>query len=152
MQFTIVPATAEHCEQLAPRLRALDVCDVIDRMGITPVQLLQKSIAISSHSWCWLADGKPVCMFGFRTDNIMAASATPWLLASNEIERVHRAFWLQSKDFIAYARSRFARITGQVDVRNTRSITWLRRLGFTVHADATVTDNGLRFHLFEMEN
>lgn len=152
MKVIIVPATIEHCERLAPKLRPIDVCDVVQLLNITAADLLRKSIELSSHAWVWLVDGEPVCMFGIKTNNLLAGTVTPWLLASDEIAARRRIFWKGSQQFIAVLRENFALLQGFVDAQNTVSMAWLRRLGFTISPHATIAENGQRFHYFELGN
>lgn len=147
-EIEIVPAEKSHIRSIARRMRKADRDEVWAGSRKTPAQALAFSLRKSSIAWTVIIDGRPEIMFGVGDLNILAGIGSPWLLGTNAIEKHSRAFWRRSPEFRDQLLSRYLVLRNLVDARNTVSIRWLRRLGFTLMDPINV--RGHKFHLFEL--
>lgn len=67
-------------------------------------------------------------------DNI----GSPWLLGSSVMFRRPGALTRIGRRYVAFMHTIYPELRNVVDHRNTVSIAWLQRLGFTVHIDEPV--------------
>jgi RimJ/RimL family protein N-acetyltransferase len=131
----VIPATYQHVEDLAPRMRLRDKEEVLASGGFEPHAALLQSLAYSDPDLCWTAvrtdTNTPVSMFGaaplIRGFTGMGAI---WLLSSEEINQFHRPAWVLSMRHLALMHERYPVLTNYVDLRNAVSLNWLEKLGF----------------------
>lgn len=147
--YEIVPATEAHAVALAPLMRNKDALEC-EAYGHTTLSALRHSLGLSIEAFTGLVDGKPVCMFGYTTECLMADSAQPWLLGTDEMARHALAFLRRNRPYIADLRKRFNKLDGWVYDQNHSSIRWLRWLGFIVSPEISVI-GGLPFRSFSWE-
>lgn len=81
----------------------------------------------------------------------MSDEGAPWMLAVEGVERLSRHLVTLGRRGVAQMLSVHPRLVNHVDARNTISIRWLERLGFTIEAAAPFGVKGLPFHRFTME-
>jgi hypothetical protein len=100
--------------------------------------LLLDSIRRSVDVRVGLLDSKPVCIFGVCTVRGINGSAvgSPWFLATDAYEHAPpRRVFRESLAYMSFLRGQFAKLENYVYYKNERSIKWLRKIGFTVHAE-----------------
>lgn len=114
---------------------------------------MREVVARSSHAWAIIADGRLFMIGGlFPTCSLLGGDeAQPWMMATRAAERAPGTLMRVGLRYLQVMRGCYPRLTNHVDARNTKSIRWLRRIGFTVH-ERTVPFGpyGLPFHPFEM--
>lgn len=128
----VLPATLEHAEALAPRLRQADKDEIKAAVGEDPAAALVESVAFSPMSWAWLKDGEVVAMFGVAGHPLRPGVGVPWMLASPEIEHNKVTLLRQCRHYIGLMLERFPMIENYVDCRNTAAIQWLAWCGFAL--------------------
>ena len=132
MTHEIVPATAQHAQELGPRLRKGDIGEIKAASGGDPEEVLMLSVAMSPKSWAWLHKGRVMAIFGVAGDPNRPGVGIPWLLASKGVSR-HRIFFVrQSRAYVAKMLEAFPVLENWVDCRNTASIQWLAWCGFAL--------------------
>lgn len=132
MTNEIVPATLEHAQALAPRLRQADQAEIKAASGESPEVALTMSVAGSVMSWAWLIDGEPVALFGVAESPYKSLTGIPWFLAAPEFQQ-HRTFFLRNCGaYIDEMHDYFPILENVVDCRNTASIQWLAWAGFAM--------------------
>lgn len=130
MTTQVVTADWRHIEHLAPRLRESDILELRAASGDDAETALWTSLTMTPEDMCWtyLVDGKPAAMFGACPlfDNVGGA----WLLATDDFFKYKRSVWRFSVEYVDRMMQRYDSIMNFVDLRNTVSLLWLRRLGF----------------------
>jgi len=145
------PATDAHCEALAPLLRPEDVAEAEAMLEgyTTPLDCLQRSVAVSSHAWAALVDGVPDAMFGvvpFETTALERPSALIWFVTGTGFPRHALAFARVARPIIRALLEQFGPIGNFIDARYSAAVRWAKWLGFTVGEPVPFGPKGLLFH------
>jgi hypothetical protein len=134
---TIRPAVPFDAEYLAPRLRDVDVAEIRDSNGASPLASLLAGIEISE--WCHAAvvGGEVVALFGVspltpgRATTQEPRVGVPWLLGSDGIYAIPlRTFCRSAKMNLEIMHDSFPHLVNVVSCTNTVHIQWLAWLGF----------------------
>lgn len=136
--------------QLAPVLRAADRAEIYATSGREPVEALKQSIYASQIAYA--AEDQDGCfaLFGCSSPSAVATVGHPWLLGADRLTTTHRRMFVaETKRFLAAIRTRFDFLVNYVDARNTTSIHWLQRNGFTIFEPEPWGVLGAPFHRFE---
>ena len=132
--------------RIAENMRESDVRELRDGAGVTPADALATSFAKSSRCWTIKIGDEPVAMFGVAPWPHMQGFAAVWYLATDRWDREGRRDMLKfSSYFIRTMQDDYDYIGNFVDCRNTMSIKWLQKLGFTRGAEVRNTASGLPF-------
>lgn len=131
----MVPATPYHVHVILEQgLRAQDV-DEVAALGHTPEQALLHAYGASGPLvFTILADGKPAGMFGV-VGGPKEGTGVPWMLGTDRLLAVARDLMSQSPLWINFMLRLYPRLENYVDARNTVSLRWLDRMGFTFPGD-----------------
>lgn len=148
---TLAPATDDHVDYIAGRMRAPDAAEAWAAARMSPYDALVHSMQASRDPMTGLADRRPVCMFGIAQVTPLSDWGVPWMLATDEIEDHARVLVLGSRRYMQVARERYARLENYVDARNVKAVKWLGWLGFEVDPAAPFGIEGLPFHRFHWE-
>src|SRR5215469_12550853 len=116
--------------EVAPQI---NISDILRRSAVQFVagaeRTLVNCIAISN-PWCaGMVDGKVACIFGLVPPTLLSNRAYIWLLTTDLVEENKFLFVRYSQRFIEAALEKFPELYGHVDVREERSLRWLRLLG-----------------------
>jgi hypothetical protein len=134
VDLTIEPATVALAMGMAPMMREADVAEVRAAGNLSPQEALEASVRWSSQSYAARFDGELACIFGVGYASFLSGVGIPWLLGTSLLLRYPHAFHRASQAFVAAWLEEFTSLEQMVDVRNVRSLRWLRHLGFTVDA------------------
>ena len=116
---------------LAPKLRPIDVQECLAVFS-TPLEALSSAIQNSKASWTIVEDdGTVIGSFGVSESSVKFVGYA-WLLASEELHKHSKRFLKQSRAFVAEMKQHYPVLINYVDVRNTKSLLWLKWLGFTI--------------------
>lgn len=148
----IIPATPAHAADLAPRIADSILCELGRIAPLSREEIAHQSVATSAHAWSLILNGRVACIFGVCVASITDGRAFPWLIASPDIAQHPRFFLEGSRKFINLLREQYSVLEGYADVDHVKSIKWLRRLGFTIHAPQPFGPSGFPFHHFEMRS
>lgn len=147
---SVIPATAAHAAELAPRLREADVAEVRATAGYAPLEALERSLLASTEAYALLLGGELAGLFGVvGLEGTVAggyAGGVIWLLGSDAIPLRRRAFLSLSRRMVAEFRTRYPVLFNYVDARNEASLRWLRWLGFEIAPAAPFGVEGRPFH------
>lgn len=139
-------------EQLMPRLRAADLAECDALVGAANAQrAIEASLRNSVHAWTVEAGGEVAAVLGVTALNLMGGVGAPWMMGTPLVDRHRGALMRAAPSYIAAMLTAFPHLRNVVDARNTRSIAWLRRMGFQIHAPVAVGVAGLPFHPFSMD-
>jgi len=152
VETKVVRATLDHAIDLAPRMRLADRREIWASGKSGPHRALIRSMRRTRLSWCGMADGVPVCLFGVMPAACLGSVGVPWLLGSDDLPRHATAFLRGSREYVNAIRSDFDLLTNFVDSRNALSIRWLRWLGFDILPAEPYGAFRLPFHRFEMRS
>jgi len=148
----IVPATEEHAHYIASNIRPEDKTEIWAASMYKPKEAMLKGMKMSDHTVTGLANGEPVAMWGMVRDSLVLSGATPWLVATTALEEknIAIAFIRRSRGAMLSNLNYYGTLENYVDARNTRSIQWLKWIGFTIEEPEPYGPFGLPFHRFHM--
>lgn len=113
-------------------LRRGDVDEVKAALGITPDAAIYSGLewpGADTLAIC-LPDGKPVGCYGIcPTEHRVGAV---WMLASNDISKLHRQLLRESRKRIKYLAKDYDLIYNFTDARNTVHHRWIKWAGFSI--------------------
>ncbi|WP_420997595.1 hypothetical protein ACKI2N_012340 [Cupriavidus sp. 30B13] len=148
--------TEQDGRDLIDRLRPDDLAELQATLGedadfhAAMREILQRS----SHAWTILVDGRLGMIGGLVPTSTLlgGAEAQPWMMGTTDMERRPGALTKVGIRYLAIMKGCYPRLANYVDARNAKSIRWLKRLGFTVHARTVpMGPYGLPFHPFDMD-
>lgn len=106
----------------------LDEAWQVDLSGENVV-LLQRALLCSSKAWVGKVDGKTACIWGLVPASLLSDTAYLWLLTTELVEDHQFLFVRHSQIEIRRMLEVYKTICGHCDVRNTRSVRWIKWLG-----------------------
>jgi len=122
---------------LQGRLRRQDYDEVWAAHGHDPDEVLVACARYSTLLWCAEVEGVVAAVFGAAPSPLYAGEGQPWLLGAEEVYSDMKAFLRFPAEVIPRMQQVFPVLRNMVDARNTQSMAWLRRVGFTL-ADSPV--------------
>lgn len=147
----ILPTRADDVEALIANLRPADLaeCRAYGRSDIGAG--IRSSVARSM--WCWsgFINGELAAILGVAPINTMLGIGSPWMLGTPVLDQHARVLVRRAPDYIALMSQAFPHLFNLVHAKNTTSIRWLRKLGFTLHEPVPYGAPGEMFHPFEMK-
>lgn len=142
------PADVEH---LIEHLRDSDraECLAYGHPDIAPG--IRRSAQASMLCWSGFVDGELAAVIGVAPINLIGGVGSPWMLGTPVLNRHSRVLVARTPEYIARMLQAFPHLVNFVHARNTTSVRWLRRLGFTLHDPVPYGAAGEMFHPFEMK-
>lgn len=132
-------------------MRLADMNEIWAAHHHKPFGALSYSLSVSPLAWSIVLHEKPIAMFGVGCASALDDNGSPWLLGTDAIERVTIEFLRCSKHYISLMLERFSKLENWADVRNVRSIQWLKWCGFAFHETEPFGSEQLPFVRFSME-
>jgi len=139
---------------LAADLRPQDIQEIQAMHGgaVDLAEVIRHSIVVSRYAWTAHL-GDQIAMVGGVADigSLLGGNiGSPWLLGSSVMFRRPGALTRTGRRYVAFMHTIYPELQNLIDSRNTTSIAWLQRLGFTVHAGSPVPcgPNRLAFYRF----
>lgn len=151
VEVEVRPLRAGDVEALLEGMRQADREEVTAASGSVEHALLE---GVRNSNWVQAAtiDGGLACIFGCAPlDGLLGRRGVPWMLGTDLLDRHPSALMRHCRGYVAGMTDTYPHLLNFVDARNTRSIRWLKRLGFTVHPATPYGVQQLPFHLFEMK-
>lgn len=149
-EITVRQSVAADGAIIAANLRECDRAELEASTSVKPVKAITDSIRLSAAAWTAEIDGIPIAVFGVTPTSLLAGIGSPWLLATTDCDSVTVPFVRLTRTYIPIMQSLFPVLENLVDVRNKKSIRWLKRLGFEFHEAEPHPYSGLLFCRFEM--
>ncbi len=139
--------------QLAHTMRAPDVAELRAYSGDTPATGLLRSIRNTAFPIAVMDEGQVLSMFGVAEPMLLqgAGFGVPWFLANHNAHKYVRAYAEFLPEVLAMYINYYRKLINHVDARNTTSIRWLKRIGFTIDPPKIVGVEQRPFHRFWME-
>lgn len=147
-------ARAADLDAILPAIRAADLaeCEALFGPGTLPT-VARGTLTRSADAWAAEAGGAPIALFGVAPVIGMAVKiGVPWMFGTEAIHAHGRELLAEGRRYLQLMRAPFDRLDNVVDARNTASIRWLRRLGFTIMPAMPMGPAGVPFHPFCLEN
>jgi hypothetical protein len=96
---------------------------------------LGRTLRRSPHRWAMDVDGKLGLLGGVTALSLLGGVGSPWLIGTRELDRIPGALTRVALKYRDLALGLYPELVNYIDMRNRKSIRWLKRLGFTVHPD-----------------
>lgn len=144
----IRPTRFGDAEMLAANLRESDRAE-LEAVGFDdPLPAITGSVAVSSLCWTVTLGGELVCIMGVSP--FEGNTGSPWMLGTSLLARCSRVLVRVTPDYIERMLVVFPHLLNFVHAKNSTSVRWLRRLGFTLTEPQPYGTRGELFHQFEM--
>jgi hypothetical protein len=143
MSLTLSPPTYPLLSRIARNMCEQDTSELA-ALGKRPMPALRRSVRESYECYVALWNGEPQAAFGIATNDSQVG--IPWLLTTGDLSAWKRDFWVASTHFIHKWSLMHNVMHNAVDARNSRSIAWLRRLGFNIENTLPLGRGGELFH------
>ncbi len=140
-------------EHVAANLRAADLAELqaLHGPGVDVLSSLAMSVQCSDAPMVIDIDGQAQAVLGCAPVCLLDGSGVPWLLGTDALSRHPRFMVEEGRRVVAGWASSYPHLFNMVDERNTRSIRWLRSIGFTVDSRSQPFGvQGLAFRSFAL--
>lgn len=114
-------------------------------------EALIQSVILSSECYASVArnDEKPVDIFGVVPVSLLEGRGRPWMLGTDRVSEFPSTLVKDARRYVRRMLAVYSHLENHVDARNTASVRWLARLGFTIHPATPFGPFGMPFHRFE---
>jgi hypothetical protein len=129
-EVSVRPAVLEDAAAIAADLREADRLELEASTPKKPEAAILEAIRLSVVCWTAECDGVPIAVFGVSPVSMIRGTGSPWLLGTTGCDAVTVPFVRLARQYIPAMLSLFPELENMVDVRNVKSIRWLKRLGF----------------------
>lgn len=139
--------------ELVATLRPLDRQELEASHGGDLHDAVRHALAVSPHRWAMEVDGALALLGGVAPVSLVGGIGSPWLLGTTVLDRRGGVLTRVCLGYRDLALGLYPALVNYVDARNTTSIRWLKRLGFSV-ADQPVPygPRGTLFYRFELRS
>lgn len=152
MTYKIVTTTQDHMEELSHTMRAPDVRECWAANHYAPLDALKHSLYHTERPRTSLYNGRVICIWGVGKVSFLSKEGLPWMLTSDLVDQHYREFLRRGSKYLVDMQKEAIVLINMVDVRNKKSIRWLKWLGFNIHDPVPFGPDGMLFHPFIMEN
>lgn len=143
--------TREDVDILVANMRPADMAELLATHDCDPHHALLHAISISPHRWAMDVNGELGFIGGFVPVSLLGGIGSPWLLGTTLLNRYPGALTKVAMHYRDIGLGLYPVLTNYVDARNTKSIRWLRRLGYTIADEATpYGPQRMPFYKFEL--
>ena len=138
-KLRIREAVSADADLLAQCIRPQDAAEIRAMHGaqVDLAEAVRSAIRRSSHAWTAFL-GDDIAMVGGVADvgSLLTGNiGSPWLLGSRLMFARPGALTRTGRRYVAFMHTLYPELVNFIDTRNTRSIAWLQRLGFTIHTE-----------------
>ncbi len=152
MTYKVVPTELEHMEELSHTMRSADVRECWAAHHFAPYDALKHSLYYTERPLTGLYNERVMCIWGVGKISYLSKEGVPWMLTSNLVDKHYREFLRRGLRHLEDIKKEAIILINMVDVRNRKSIKWLKWLGFTIHPPVPFGPDKMLFHPFIMEN
>lgn len=136
-------------EALLANMRQPDIDEVTAAVGDLEHAVVE-SVKASSLLAAADINGELACIFGCAPlGGMLGTQAAPWMLGTDTLDKYPLVLMKHCGPYVEAMQARYPHLLNYVDARNTRSIRWLKRMGFTFRPAVPYGVAQLPFHLFE---
>lgn len=137
--------------ELVDNMRAADRKECELATGMDAMGAVQISIGFSDRVAAVRVDGKLACIYGVCPSVLDNRIGIPWMLGTPEMDRWPTVILKVSRACVEDMLKTYHEILNWVHADNTRSIAWLKRLGFEVGEPAPYGPRGAQFCQFRQK-
>lgn len=139
----------EHGWAVAATMRQCDRDEVWALGRYSPLEAVTGSLQAPGEHWAYVVDNRCLAIFGcsYAPD---ALFGSPWLLAGVDAQPYARPLLRDGRALVERWVLQCGRLYNLVDARNTTSIRWLARLGFTFDEPVLIGPDAMPFLPFGM--
>lgn len=119
-------------QEIADTMRIEDTDEVWASHHHTPLEALNFGWKVSDYVAVAVKNGEPLVMLGLVKRDILTGGGTVWLLGSENALNHKIDFLRQSRPMLKELLSICPRLSNRVHAKNTKSIEWLKWMGFKV--------------------
>jgi len=149
-ELVVRPAADGDVDLFAGVLRGVDLREIAATSLAPPAGAIARCLAASDRTWVGLLDGEPMFISGISRANFMSARRAPWLLGTPLIDTNPRPFLRYTRAAMPGLLAAHPWMENHIDARSTRTIAWLRWLGFVIHDAKPYGALGRPFHRFSI--
>jgi len=149
MNITVEPTNLSDIVDLVNHMRESDKEEVLASHGFSPYHAAMYAYRTATDSCAFRVDGKLVAINGVAP-LCGLPGGSPWMLATDDIEKYSRQFFRLTRDHVAAMLDSYGYLANFVHAKNTKSIKWLKWLGFTIYPVERYGAANEFFHKFDM--
>jgi hypothetical protein len=146
--ITVVPATIEHAERMAPVMRREDSTEIL-ALGYSPIQALRAALKESAVAETAILGDSIVALWGATPQTQLGHKALMWMLGTDLVPKHPRELLRGSKSFIDHVHRTYPLLECLVDTRYTKAVRWIHWMGFQTCFEFPI--NGVQFALCQKE-
>jgi len=103
---------------------------------LDPLPAIQTSVAHAVAAFTGVVDGEIACIFGVTRRSRLSAVGVPWLLGTDALDAAPATFMRHSRVYFERMQQAFPLMENYVLAENTKTVKWLRWLGFEMEPPA----------------
>lgn len=146
----IRPTEPGDAAELFANLRAADLAECQAYGHADLAASLDACVRRSLLCWSGFVDGQLAAILGVAPLDMLNGLGSPWMLGTPVLDKHSRVLVRATPVYIGRMLTAFPHLVNFVHAKNTTSVRWLRRLGFTLHDAVPYGPLGEPFHPFEM--
>ncbi len=132
IKLTWIPADPVFAKGIDRYIRDADRQELFLTSGRDPEPLLKECIEMSDQSWVVMINGNFGALLGIGKGTLLGSGGQPWLVASNEVEKIPCLFVEKSRLVVEEMGQEYGRLYNLVWDGHTAAKRWLRAVGFTL--------------------
>ena len=144
-------STRGDAEYIAANMCEADKEEIWASHHSTPAMAMSYSIEKTIFCLTVKIDEHPVVVFGVNGETVLGDKGIVWMLSTDEISKLKFRFVRHSRMFIDVMLGFYPLIYNHVDVRNKRSIAWLKFLGARIDTAKPFGIEQKMFHYFHFK-
>lgn len=152
VRYIVRKPTQEDIEYIIEHIRPEDVAELEALDGSTIREAFDETPGLLENSQVWEVNGKPVCIFGVTPQDGPYKVGIIWLLATDDFHMHTKKFARDCKRVFTEVIRGYGYLFNYIHSENTKSIEWLKWLGFEILDGRPLGHKGATFHKFEMKN
>lgn len=149
--FELRQVATESVQYVADNMRHADIVEIWASRNFTPAEALEAGIHESQYAAVAWVDDLPCAVYGLRVESALGGIGVPWMLATEGALEHKSEFLKQSPDIVRSMLNICPTLYNYVHAENTKSIRWLKWLGFDLEDAKPHGVNGELFHRFSRE-
>lgn len=151
MSVKCVKPTKEMMHTIAEDMRCADRAEVWASNHLTPIEALERGLSASDFVAVITVNDMPMAMCGLVKRDILSGKGFIWMLATEESTNHKREFLVYGRKLVDEMLNECPYLCNMVHTKNTKSIRWLRWLGFTIDEPVKYGPDDELFHLFYLQ-
>lgn len=151
LKYTTRPAVLADAQFLRGKLRVADYAEVKAVAGENADDSLMRCFDVSRAVWVGCVHEQPILIFGVASYSRMNFVGSPWLLGTDEVEKIGIAVVRRSRHYVRQMLQFYPMLENYTDDRHTAAHKWLRWCGFELEEPAPFGVEGIPFRRFHLE-